>query len=76
VAVFDDIFSQREGFGFSWSVNGTDWATPATVIEVPGGARTPLGSMLEADGTLTVYYTAYVGGVERVQKGSFELVIR
>ena len=52
--------------------------TPAAVVAVPGGARTPMASMMEADGTLTVYYTSWIKGpsgalLERVFRGSFHV---
>lgn len=74
IAVFDDLRGQSTGFGFSWSADGVNWQTPSALVGVPTGARTPLGSMLEKDGTLTVYYTAYDSGVERVHRGQFKLV--
>ena len=58
IAVFDDLFEESSGFGFTWSTDGLAWQTPGTVVPVPGGARTPLASIFEANGTLTVYYTA------------------
>ena len=60
IALFDDLNQQSRGFGMSWSDDGLDWARPADIVNVSGGARTPLASMTEEDGTVSVYYTAYV----------------
>ena len=60
IAVFDDLNQQTRGFGLSWSEDGLDWRRPAAIVNVSGGARTPLGSIVEGDGTVSVYYTAYV----------------
>jgi hypothetical protein len=60
IAVFDDLNQQSRGFGLSWSDDGLDWARPAAIVNVSGGARTPLAAMAEDDGTVSVYYTAYV----------------
>eukprot|EP00039_Didymoeca_costata_P033050 m.40503 g.40503 ORF g.40503 m.40503 type:complete len:222 (+) comp9668_c0_seq1:578-1243(+) len=58
LAVFDDLHAQSQGFGYSTSIDGLNWKTPASIAVVPGGTRTPQGSFLEDDGTLTVFYSA------------------
>lgn len=61
IAVFDDLNAEAQGFGVSWSRDGLHWDTPAALVLVPGGARTPLAALPEPDGkTLSVFYTAYV----------------
>jgi hypothetical protein len=62
IAVFDALDAEWEGFGVSWSIDGLSWDTPAAIVRVPGGARTPLAAMLEPGGsgsTMSVFYTAY-----------------
>eukprot|EP01051_Picozoa_sp_SAG22_P010384 SAG22_NODE_933_length_6434_cov_5.195264_3_plen_69_part_00 len=59
IALFDDLFAEARGFGVTFSSDGLTWATPAAVVAVPGGARTPMASMLENDGSLTVFYSDY-----------------
>ena len=61
IAVFDALDAEANGFGVSWSSDGMNWDTPAALVAVPGGARTPLAALPEDDGkTLSVFYTAYV----------------
>ena len=75
VALFDDLFDEARGFGMSYSADGLTWATPAVDVPVPGGARTPMASILSDESHLSVYYTNYgvVGGPERVMRAEFEL---
>lgn len=75
IALFDDLFAEAKGFGVTFSSDGLSWATPAAVVAVPGGARTPMASMLEDDGSLTVFFTDYGvgGGPERIFRATFEL---
>ena len=75
IALFDDLFAEARGFGLSSSADGLAWQTPAEVVAVPGGTRTPMASMLEDDGSLTVFYTDYGvgGGPERIFRAKFEI---
>lgn len=59
IAVFDNLWAEAQGFGFTWSTDGVTWAK-AISVTVKGGARTPLAAFLEDDGTLTVFYTTWV----------------
>ena len=74
-ALFDDLFAEAKGFGFSYSVDGLEWKTPAAVVTVPGGSRTPMALMLEDDGSLSVFYSDYGvgGGPERIFHAKFSL---
>ena len=75
IALFDDLFAEAKGFGFSFSADGLTWETPAAVVAVPGGTRTPMALMLEDDGSLSVFYSNYGvgGGPERIFHAKFEL---
>ena len=53
--MFDDLKAEGAGFGLSSSADGLAWARPAAVVNVSGGARTPLAVMAEDDGTVSVY---------------------
>ena len=68
LAVFDDLFGEAKGFGISFSANGLDWSTPASVVAVPGGARTPMATIVEPDGGLSIYYTSWVTGPSGARK--------
>ena len=42
IAVYDSIMGEKDGFGFTWSLDGEVWA-PGQPVALPGGARAPLG---------------------------------
>jgi len=77
LALFDDLFREGEGFGMSYSVDGLTWATPAVNVSVPGGARTPMASLLSLSdpSKLSVFYTNYgvAGGPEQIRHAEFQL---
>lgn len=53
--VHDWILREGEGFGLSWSADGTTWA-PSQLVAVPGGVRAPMGVIDTGDGTVAVIF--------------------
>ena len=56
VAVFDTVFNEAEGFGFTWSEDGLAWHAGQDVA-LTGGCRTPLGLVDEGNGTVSLLFT-------------------
>lgn len=57
-SVFDTVFRESHGFGFSYSKDGVHWGPQkGTDVSVPHGVRTPLGLLEEDDGTYTLFFT-------------------